>query len=215
MDTQPELILASASPRRHDILTSIGVPHQVVLIPNPSDTDEPQIPGESPVEYVRRTAQEKAEQAADFLLKKVGEPAPSATLPEGHAKPEGLYILCADTCVILDDTILGKPENTAHATHMLRALSGREHTVITAVSLWHENRIHMTESRTQVQFSELTDADIAAYCATKEHMGKAGAYGIQGYAARFVSHLSGSYTGVVGLPAWETIELLREARFPI
>lgn len=206
MSKRTKLILASASPRRHEILNTIGLPHRILTAPDPSGLDEPQMPEEAVADYVHRTAREKALRVAAMIAESYGPDEVSA------AK---YYILSADTSVILDGNILGKPHDLADATATLKMLSGREHTVHTAVALWHNKQIHKTESLTSVQFAPLSATDIAAYCETGECWGKAGAYGIQGYAARFVSHLKGSYTGVVGLPAWQTISLLRKAGYPV
>lgn len=189
------LILASASPRRRDILNTLGLPHRILTVPDPTGMDEPRLPGEPPAAYVRRTAMEKGRRVMQYI------------------NCDSPHILSADTCVILDEHILGKPVDKDHAIHMLRTLSDRTHTVHTAVAIWHKGQHYAAESITQVTFGALSDKDIQHYYETGECWGKAGAYGIQGYAARFVSHLSGSYTGVVGLPAWETVQLLRQSGY--
>jgi septum formation protein len=192
----PFVYLASASPRRHEILDQMGVPHQVLQVPSPEGEDEPQLPGEPAEVYVERTAREKAQRAVAWL-----------------DQQQGMYrtapVLSADTTVILRGEILGKPENAQHAARLLRALSGTTHQVRTAVVMAQGTRLLEKTSVSTVTFQALDDADIENYCASGEPMGKAGAYGIQGLAGIFISHLSGSYTGVMGLPMHETAQLLR------
>ncbi|MER1968412.1 Maf family protein [Castellaniella sp. GW247-6E4] len=202
--TSPPLYLASASPRRREILDQLGIPHQVLHVPAPEGEDEPQWPGEAAADYVRRTAREKAERAVRWLA--------DPDRPEGLPSPGEALILAADTTVILDGEVLGKPRDLADAASMLARLSGRPHHVHTAVALAAHGRILESLSVSEVQFTRLSPHDIQAYCATGEPLGKAGAYGIQGRAGRFVQHLSGSYTGVMGLPAYEIAELLKQAR---
>lgn len=192
----PFIYLASASPRRHQILKQMGVAHQVLQVPSPEGEDEPQLPGETPEHYVERTAREKAQRAVAWLTTQ-GARYPSAP------------VLGADTTVILDGKILGKPESAEHAAHMLRQLSGATHQVRTAVVLAQGSRLLEKISVSHVTFDRLSDSDIAYYCASQEPMGKAGAYGIQGLAGMFVTELQGSYTGVMGLPMWETGQLLK------
>jgi septum formation protein len=187
----PVLCLASASPRRRELLAQIGiVPHVAV-----AGVDEAVRAGEGPEAYVTRMAQEKA----------------AAVWADVRARA-GLPVLAADTTVVLDDLILGKPDDEAAARAMLRALSGRTHHVLTAIRLIADGRVGTRLSVTAVTFRPVSDAEIAAYCGTGEPHDKAGAYAIQGRAAAFVSHLAGSYSGVMGLPLCETAELLREAR---
>ena len=156
-------------------------------------------PGEPPEEYVRRVAREKA---GAGLLKVVGQPA--------------AVVLGADTEVILDDRIYGKPADAADAANMLRSLSGRTHRVVSALSLVSAGRELHAVSQSDVTFATLSNADIAAYLATGEWDGKAGAYAIQGMAQAFITHLSGSHSGVMGLPLCETARLLREfGLFPV
>lgn len=224
------LYLASASPRRHEILKQLLIPHRVLCIPAPAGEDEPQLPNETPQDYVRRTSHEKALRAAKWLqrhpdeqiqpfIRAVFDPqitykseeidiaAPTPAVPAKH------YVLSADTTVVLDQKILGKPESRSDAIQTLKSLSGQIHHVHTAVTLVCDQQISEAVSISTVCFKPLSDAEIEAYCATDEPMGKAGAYGIQGPAAAFVSHLSGSYTGVMGLPAYETAELLAAAGY--
>jgi len=203
------ILLASASPRRHEILDQLAIAHGILRVPAPDGEDEPRLPGEPAADYVRRTAREKAERAAAWLASG-GQPDP---LPENW--PAGWRqapILCADTTVILDGEVLGKPRDETDAANMLRRLSGREHAVHTAVVLADGGRLHEAVSISTVRFQPLADADIAAYVASGEPFGKAGSYAIQGRAAAFVAHLSGSHSGVMGLPAHETARLLALCR---
>ncbi|TAM87377.1 MAG: septum formation inhibitor Maf [Candidimonas sp.] len=187
------LYLASASPRRHEILTLMGIDHQVLRVPPPPGDDEPRRPGEAPADYVTRTAREKAVRAVQWIARQ--------HLPV-------LPILGADTTVILGDRILGKPLDRADAANTLRALSGREHEVRTAVVLLHAGHAYEETCVTRVRFRTLTDGEIEDYCDSGEPLDKAGGYAIQGRAGRFVSHLEGSFTGVMGLPMYETDRLL-------
>jgi septum formation protein len=201
LKTIPAIYLASASPRRHQILLQMEVRHDVLDVPTPPGEDEPQLADEAPHIYVRRTAREKAQRAVAWL----------ATQQDGGATDNPLpqrAILAADTTVILRNDILGKPANVAEARDMLKRLSGRLHSVHTAVVLADGDRLLEDVSVTEVRFKKLTDAEIQAYCNSGEPMGKAGAYGIQGKAALFIQYISGSYTGVMGLPVFETGRLL-------
>lgn len=182
------LHLASQSPRRRELLQRLGVQFGVLDIDIPEQRD----PGEAPADYVRRVAREKA---GAGLLRVVGVP--------------GAVVLGADTEVILDDEVFGKPRDAADAAAMLRRLSGRTHEVVSAVSLVSAAREAQVLSVSQVAFGDLSEADIGAYVATGEPMGKAGAYAIQGRGETFIRHLSGSYSGVMGLPLYETAGLLR------
>ncbi|MCX7555817.1 Maf family nucleotide pyrophosphatase [Xanthomonadaceae bacterium JHOS43] len=184
------LYLASKSPRRRQLLEGLGYRFQCLDI----DIPEQRAPGESPVRYVSRVAREKA-QAGLALLRDT----------------PGAVVLGADTEVVLDDAVFGKPANAADAAAMLRQLSGRTHDVISVVWLVAAGREDVARCRTRVTFTELSDARIDTYLACGEAFGKAGAYAIQGRAATFVSHLSGSHSGVMGLPVYETAALL--ARF--
>src|SRR5690606_16331544 len=159
--------------------------------------DEPRLPNEAPEAYVRRTAREKAMRARQWRAEQ------RASNRDSTLKPDA-PILSADTTVILDDHILGTPTAALEARSTLRRPAGRTHAVHTAVVLACGNALHEDVSITEVRFKALTDADIDAYCASGEPMGKAGAYGIQGKAGLFVEHISGSYTGVMGLPVFET-----------
>lgn len=186
---QLELILASASPRRHELLNQVGISYRVVV----SDADESSIAGETPADYVSRVARLKAEAVAAL-------------------DQTGLPVLAADTAVVIDDEILGKPADQAEARDMLRRLGGRVHEVFSAVVLINAKRqVTSRLNVTRVRFAELNEDWIAAYCATGEPMDKAGAYGVQGCAAHRISEIAGSYSGVMGLPLFETLELLNSA----
>jgi septum formation protein len=181
------LHLASHSPRRRELLARLGLEFGVL------DVEVPELrePGEPPEDYVRRVAREKA----------------GAGLLEAIAVP-GALVLGADTEVVLDDRVFGKPVDADDAAAMLRALSGRTHRVISAVSLASAGREAQAVSESEVTFATLDADDIAAYLATDEWQGKAGAYAIQGRAQAFIPHLSGSFSGVMGLPLYETAQLL-------
>lgn len=183
------LILASASPRRRELLAAAGFAFEVA----PADLDETRKAGESPHDYVRRLAIEKATAAAERHPRRLA--------------------LGADTAVVIGDDVLGKPVDAADATRMLRQLSGRAHDVLTGVALACGSNVAAAVGRTVVWMDELSDADIAAYIATGEPMDKAGAYGIQGWAARFIPRIDGSYGTVVGLPMTVVMALLRAWRY--
>ena len=194
------LYLASASPRRRELLTQIGLAHEVLRVPAPPGEDEPQHPGESAADYVQRTARDKAERGRDWL--------------RAQALP-ALPLLAADTTVILDGQVLGKPADRDDAIRILQALSGQTHQVHTAVALWTGDRLLEAVSITHVRMRPLELDEIARYCDSGEPYGKAGAYGIQGPAGTFVANIDGSYTGVMGLPLFETANLLRAAGIAI
>lgn len=183
-----QLLLASGSPRRRELLEQIGVRFGVIA----HGVDETPRPAEAPEDYVRRMAEEKA--------------ASGAALSEAESP-----VLGADTAVIRDGAILGKPRDREHALSMLRSLSGRSHRVCSAVSLSVTGRPRTRLSVTTVRFRDLDERELQAYWRSGEPAGKAGAYAIQGIAALFVASIEGSYTGVVGLPLTETGELLRAA----
>ena len=182
------LHLASRSPRRAELLARLGVDFGVLDL----DIPEHRQPNEPAQEYVRRVAREKA--GAGLLQ--------VMTVP-------GAVVLGADTEVILEDEVFGKPRDADDAARMLRRLSGRTHLAVSAVSLVSAGREAQVTSVTEVSFMVLAEEDIAAYVAGGQPMGKAGAYAIQGEAERFVRHLSGSYSGVMGLPLFETSQLLK------
>ena len=183
------LHLASQSPRRAELLARLGVDFGILEL----DIPEHRQPGEPAEDYVRRVAREKA---GAGLLKVVAVP--------------GAVVLGGDTEVVLEDEVFGKPRDAADAAAMLARLSGRTHRVISAVSLVSAAREAQAVSISEVRFARLDEADIATYVASGEPMGRAGAYAIQGGAERFVEHLSGSYSGVMGLPLYQTAQLLRD-----
>jgi septum formation protein len=184
----PVLRLASASPRRRELLTQIGVPHSV----KPAHIDESRKPSESANEYVLRLAKEKAQHV--------------------WREADNLPVLAADTTVVLDGEIFGKPRDRDDALQMLAALSNRTHDVLTAVALATTEGIATTISESKVRFRKTTDEERLAYWSTGEPRDKAGAYAIQGMGAIFIESIGGSYSGVMGLPLFETAELLRVAK---
>jgi septum formation protein len=193
------LYLASQSPRRMALLRQIGVTPILLPLRNApprGEVDETPLPGEEAGDYVRRLALMKARAGLKAMLGRRLTPRP---------------ILAADTTVTLDGVLLGKPADAAEAGTMLRAYSGRTHQVLTGVCLAHGERLEVRVSTSEVRFKTLDAAEIEAYLATGEAWGKAGAYGIQGHAAIFIEYLAGSYSGVMGLPLFETAELLRAA----
>lgn len=183
------LILASSSPRRRELLRAAGFEFQVT----PSTVEEVVQPGESPLEFARRTARDKAMEVA------------------GRAG-RGDWVLGADTIVALNGQILGKPADSADAARMLRLLSGAEHEVITGVCLARPpaSLIAIQSEVTRVTFRPLAEEEISAYIRSGEPMDKAGAYGVQGLASRFVTHIEGCYFNVVGLPISRVDRMLRE-----
>ncbi len=186
------LYLASASPRRRELLAQIGVPFTTQVVP----IDETAQPGEAPDAYVERLARAKAQAALDTL------------------NDRDAVVLGSDTAVVLDGRILGKPVDREDALATLAALSGREHQVLTAVALVSDNRAEARVVTSTVRFKPLDRTQIEAYWATGEPRDKAGSYGIQGLAAVFVSQMQGSYSAVVGLPLCETAELLAQFAIP-
>lgn len=185
------LVLASASPRRRELLTQAGYTFEV----RPAHVNEDLLPGEDPISYVTRLAREKAE----------------AVFKERTANgvgSESLLVLGADTTVTLDDHILAKPENADDAVRMLRLLSGRTHRVITGVALATAQGVEVAAEVTSVSFLAIPEDEIAAYVATGEPMDKAGAYAIQGRAARWIPRIEGCYFNVVGLPLALVTQLL-------
>jgi len=188
------IYLASASPRRRELLAQIGVPFRVRAAAIPEET----LPGEAAAHYVERLAAAKAETVWSSLAR-------------GDARP----VLAADTAVVLDGDILGKPADAAEAEAMLARLSGHTHRVLTAIAVRSDAGIDTALAASEVRFRATTAAERQAYCRTGEPFDKAGGYGIQGKAAVFVEHLSGSYTAVVGLPLFETAHLLGRVGVPV
>ncbi|MGD2167412.1 MAG: Maf family protein [Gammaproteobacteria bacterium] len=182
------IYLASASPRRAELLRQLGVEFRV----RPAELEEAIRPGESPAHYVERTAREKAAVVSGAIA---ASEAPTA-------------VLGADTVVVADARVLGKPGGLDAALAMLELLSGRTHDVLSAVAVTDGRRTHARVCSSKVRFRATTARERAAYCATPEPFDKAGAYGIQGFAAAFIEQLEGSYSAVMGLPLFETAELL-------
>ena len=187
-----DLYLASGSPRRAQLLAQIGLHISKIA----SDIDETPHENELALAYTERMAWQKSEQAL-------------ALFEAAHGAEPELPVLTADTSVAIDGLILGKPDNHAHAVAMLRMLSGRSHQVISSVVVWHQGQRSQVTQVSEVTFRPLTEAEIQAYVNSGEADDKAGAYGIQGAAAVFIEHLSGSFSGVMGLPLLETAALLR------
>ncbi len=188
---KPKLILGSGSPRRKELLAQIGVVADDIRAP---DINEDPTPDELPRPYCARMAREKVE-AVDADADDI--------------------VLCADTTVALGRRILGKPADATEAEGFLRLMSGRRHRVITAVALRRGDRIWEADSVSQVRMKRLSDLEIASYLATGDWDGKAGGYGIQGPAGAFIPWISGSFTGIVGLPLAETAGLLQAAGYPV
>ncbi|RUL72870.1 Maf family protein [Dyella choica] len=190
------LYLASRSPRRRELLGQLGVSFSILDV----DVVEVPMPDETPVDYVRRVARDKAKAGWES---------------QEHAVQAQAVVLASDTEVVLDGRIFGKPKDADDGVQMLQALSGRTHEVISAVWLVSAKREHGDVCISRVRFAELSEAEIAAYVATGEPFGKAGAYAIQGKGATLVEYLEGSYSGVMGLPVFETAKLLREFGLPV
>ena len=197
---EKRIYLASRSPRRRELLKQIGINFEVLIMRSfPSvraDVDETPRPGETPADYVTRIAANKAMTGWLRALER--------RLPR-------LPVLGADTTVAIDGEIIGKPTNADDAAKMLRKLSGREHEVFSAVSVALNDNVDTKLSCSRVRFSELNDALIQDYIDTGEPMDKAGAYGVQGKAAAFIAEIDGSYSGIMGLPLYETAQLLKQA----
>jgi septum formation protein len=181
-----QLYLASRSPRRQELLHQLGLHYEVLA----AEVDERRAPGQSPADYAVAMALAKAQAAAPLA-------------------PKPLPVLGADTDVVVDDEILGKPADRAHGLAMLRRLSGRTHEVYSGVAVVLNGRAQTALSVTRVRFGDITDVQAQAYWGSGEPAGKAGAYAIQGLGAQFVKEIQGSYSGVMGLPLYETCELLR------
>ena len=191
MAAPPLLLLASMSPRRSALLTQIGVPHRIAA----PHLDERVLPGESAADYVLRMARGKARALA--------------------RAPGALPVLAADTSVVLDEAILGKPADAAAGAAMLLALAGRTHEVLTAVALASDAGLSVRLSASRVRFRAIAPAEAGRYWASGEPRDKAGGYAVQGLGAVFIEHLEGSYSGVMGLPLFETAALLAAAGVPL
>jgi septum formation protein len=180
------VVLASGSPRRHQLLNLIGIEHEV----NPSNIDETMRPREAPRRHAERLAREKASMVA--------------------VRDPDLITIGADTVVVVNRKVLGKPADTSDAARMLGILSGREHTVITAVAVARGRKLRSAIEEVRVKFRRLRDDEIEAYIATGEPMDKAGAYGIQGFGATLVERIEGDYFAVMGLPLVRLVGLMRD-----
>jgi septum formation protein len=199
------IYLASQSPRRAQLLEQIGVEFELLLPTADEDAEqlEATIQGESPVQYVERVTRAKADAAVARMR-----------LQQRVVRP----ILVSDTTVAIGGTIFGKPENAEHAKEILSQLSGKTHKVLTAIAVaqvrsTQVHSIQLALSRSRIQFKRFKASEIDRYVATGEPFGKAGAYAIQGYAATFVKHIEGSYSGIMGLPLFETAKLLNLSNF--
>jgi len=188
MTASAQIILASASPRRRELLEQIGITAIVQSV----DIDESMRPGESVKAYVQRLAMEKAERGFEMIN-----------------NIQKLPVLGSDTIVEIDGMVLGKPQNRQHAKEMLQQLSGKKHAVHTSVAIVTEDKKIIDTSSSQVFFNKLDEQEIDSYVATGEADDKAGSYAIQGLAAQFVKNINGSFSGVMGLPLFETVQLLK------
>ena len=200
---QPRIYLASQSPRRRELLKQIGVNFELLLLRSDSrrdmDVDETPHTDEPPQDYVQRVCRAKAKAGYAALSQR--------NLP-------AFPVLAADTTVTLDGRIFGKPDNAEHAAAMLRRLSGCEHQVLSAVAIALDEHVEAALSTSMVRFAPLDEERIHRYLLTHEYTDKAGGYAIQGHAGAFVEHISGSYSGVMGLPLFETVQLLRHFDYP-
>ncbi len=201
---EKKIYLASRSPRRRELLKQIGINFEVLIMRSyplqRADVDETPQPGELAGDYVSRLARSKAATGWLRLMER--------RLPR-------LPVLGADTTVAVDDEIIGKPSTPDEAAVMLRKLAGREHEVFSAVAVAYSDNVEVKLSRSVVRFAELSDALIEDYVNTGEAMDKAGAYGVQGKAATFIAQIDGSYSGIMGLPLYETSLLLRQVGMPV
>jgi septum formation protein len=191
------IYLASQSPRRRQLLEQLGIKHELLLPDADEDAEglEVAMVNEAPAAYVKRVTGLKLDAAVARLQRRGLPMAP---------------ILCSDTTVAMGRSIYGKPEDAADAQRMLSELAGKTHRVLTAVALQHRSKRVQALSDSRVRFAPITKTQIKAYVASGEPMGKAGAYAVQGAAAAFIGHISGSYSGIMGLPMFETAELLRQ-----
>lgn len=199
-----KIYLASKSPRRRELLRQIGVEFELLMLRNDPargiDVPEDAYDNEDPRDYVARVANEKAAFAWNVVQQR-----------RMALRP----VLAADTTVTIDGEILGKPAGQDEAIAMLERLSGRTHQVLTSIAVHHTNLAEQVTQVSDVRFAKLSLASIKAYCATTEPYDKAGGYGIQGLAALFVEHIEGSHSGIMGLPLYETANLLRKAGIPL
>ena len=199
-----KIYLASKSPRRRELLRQVGVEFELLMLrsegPRGADVSEDVLPGESPQVYVARVPNEKAAFPWNMVLARRLVQRP---------------VLAADTTVTIDGDILGKPANIEEAIAMLTRLSGRTHQVLTSVAVHSQNMAETITQISDVRFAALSPSSIQAYCATTEPYDKAGGYGIQGLASLFIEHIEGSHSGIMGLPLFETAQLLRKAGLPL
>lgn len=198
-----KIYLASKSPRRRELLRQIGIEFELLMLRDERGdhgivSEEP-FAGEPPEDYVTRVAREKAEHGWNAVIWR--------RLPR---RP----VLAADTTVTIDGQILGKPANASEAMEMLRALSGRTHQVLTAVAIMMNDELKEVLNRSEVSFADISDQSLRAYCASSEPYDKAGSYGVQGHAAQFIERINGSYSGIMGLPLFETAQLLKQVGIP-
>ncbi len=198
--TDQTIYLASKSPRRRELLRQIGVTFELLLLRETAGREgavsEDPLPGEAPDVYVSRIARLKAQAGHDAMLGRRLLKRP---------------VLSADTTVTIDGLILGKPQDADDALQMLRKLRGRTHEVLTAVAVFAGGQLIESLSRSEVHFADVDDDALRAYCASGEPLDKAGSYGVQGRAAQFITHISGSYSGIMGLPLYETASMLNRA----
>lgn len=191
---EKKIYLASKSPRRRELLRQIGIDFELLL--NDKEVDEQVLPNEKPADYVARVTRDKLLSARQTMLYRQLPPRP---------------ILAADTTVVVDDLILGKPGDFKEAIDMITRLSGRTHQVLTSIAVaWREQMWQLTQY-SDVAFDTLSKEAIRSYCATQEPYDKAGAYGIQGLASIFIKDIAGSHSGIMGLPLFETTQLLQKA----
>ena len=199
-----KIYLASKSPRRRELLRQIGIEFEILMLREGDVRDgavsEIVLPGEAPEDYVARVAREKAESGAGAVLWR--------KLPQ---RP----VLASDTTVTLDGLILGKPANMEDAVSTLKLLSGRTHQVLTSVAVMANGQMFEAMQRSEVTFGELSEHTLRAYCALSEPYDKAGGYAVQGYAAQFIERITGSYSGIMGLPLFETTQLLQKTGIKI
>ena len=199
-----KIYLASKSPRRRELLRQIGIEFEILMLREGDVRDgavsEIVLPGDAPEDYVARVAREKAESGAGAVLWR--------KLPQ---RP----VLASDTTVTLDGLILGKPANMEDAVSTLKLLSGRTHQVLTSVAVMANGQMFEAMQRSEVTFGELSEHTLRAYCALSEPYDKAGGYAVQGYAAQFIERITGSYSGIMGLPLFETTQLLQKTGIKI
>lgn len=201
---EQRIYLASRSPRRRELLKQIGVTFELLLVRGDpargADVNEAALADESPRDYVKRMAALKAE---------------TGWIQVARRRMREYPVLSGDTVIALDNAIVGKPASREHAEEILKKLSGKTHEVLSAVALCRDQIVEILLSVSEVQFRELQEAEIKRYVACGEGLDKAGGYAIQGKAAAFISGVSGSYSGVMGLPLFETAQLLRKFHIPV